>query len=139
MNSCATRRRSTFNESKELSSNRFESVLTHENNILPRDFQLLFSAIPISNVVSFIRPTLPPSKQANPALLKKAVKEAQVSVEDVQHSEYNPELPASSDMPNISSQNPESKKRQRELLLEEHKKLQRLKSQQEENEENRVK
>ena len=75
------------------------------------------------------RPVLPASQQANPNLLKKAMKAAQVSVEDVVGSgEYNPEAPPSSVQ---TVADPESKKKQREILLEEHKKLQRLKSQQE--------
>lgn len=58
-----------------------------------------------------------------------------VQVSGINQGEYNPELPASTDVQNI---NHESKRRQRELLFEEHKKLQRMKSQQDEDEESRV-
>ncbi|CAB3984144.1 zinc finger CCCH domain-containing 14-like [Paramuricea clavata] len=73
------------------------------------------------------RPTLSPSKQANPILLKKAMHAAQVSTDS---GEYNPEIPTSTKLPTISDA--EAKIRKREQLMEEHKKLQRLKSQQEE-------
>ena len=79
------------------------------------------------------RPTLPPSKQANPALLKKAMQAAQVSTDS---GEYNPEVPSSTELPEISDA--ETKRRKREQLMLEHKKLQRLKSQQEEEEETTV-
>ena len=73
------------------------------------------------------RPTLPLSKQANPTLLKKAIEAAQVSTDN---GEYNPEVPSGSEVDTISDA--ETKRRKREQLMEEHKKLQRLKSQQEE-------
>ena len=76
------------------------------------------------------RPTLPPSKQANPALLRKAMQAAQVSTTD--SGEYNPEIPSSTELPVISDA--ETKRRKREQLMQEHKELQRLKSQQEEEE-----
>jgi hypothetical protein len=52
---------------------------------------------------------------------------AQVSTDS---GEYNPEIPTSTKLPTISDA--EAKIRKREQLMEEHKKLQRLKSQQEE-------
>ena len=88
------------------------------------------------NRLNICRPILPASKQANVNLLKKAMKAAQSSIEDIDEGEYNPEIPGTAELPNSSD--PETKKKQREILLEEHKKLQRLKSQQEENEETTV-
>ena len=72
------------------------------------------------------RPTLPPSKQANPTLLKKAIEAAQISTDT---GEYNPEIPLNSELPSISDA--DAKRQKKEQLLQEHKKLQRLKSQQE--------
>ena len=74
----------------------------------------------------FGRPSLPPSKQANPMLLKKAMQAAKVSTDC---GEYNPEVP-STELPVVSDA--ETNRQKREQLLEEHKKLERLKSQQEE-------
>lgn len=48
----------------------------------------------------------------------------------VSTGEYNPELPASTELPTVS--NAEANRQKREQLMEEHKKLQKLKSQQEE-------
>ena len=83
-----------------------------------------------SSKFCFYRPTLPPSKQANPTLLRKAMQAAQVSTTD--SGEYNPEIPSSTELPAISDA--ETKRRKREQLMQEHKELQRLKSQQEEEE-----
>jgi isoaspartyl peptidase/L-asparaginase-like protein (Ntn-hydrolase superfamily) len=71
---------------------------------------------------------LPASKQANPTLLKKAMQAAQVSTTD--SGEYNPEIPSTTELPTLSDA--ETKRRKREQLMQEHKELQRLKSQHEE-------
>ncbi|XP_046860225.1 zinc finger CCCH domain-containing protein 14-like [Xenia sp. Carnegie-2017] len=73
------------------------------------------------------KPSLSPSKQANALLLKKAMHAAQASTVE---GEYNPERPSTTQLPVVSDA--ETKKQKKEQLMAEHKKLQRIKSQQEE-------
>lgn len=76
----------------------------------------------VHTFVSFNRPTLPTSKQATGSLLRRAVAEAHMSVTKVMHSlTYDPTSPPSPK----KVQSLEEKKQQKEILLQQHRELQK--------------
>lgn len=83
---------------------------------------VLFNIYILLVFVFCYRPSLPPSKQATSSLLRKAVAEAHMSVTKVMHSlTYDPTSPPSP----IKVQSLEEKQQQKEILLQQHRELQK--------------